>query len=93
MTEQTYTREDMARILNNAGWTCSGAHEPGNYDLCDDCRETCLEVAGVVIRALPKMLARAWDEGFVRAVASMTVYRTSDRSGLIPNPYREQEKA
>lgn len=64
MTEPTYTREDMARILNNAGWTCSGgAHEPGNYDICDDCQETCLDVADVVIRALPEMLAHAWDEG------------------------------
>ena len=38
-------------------------------------------------------MARAWEEGFVYAVASMTVYRTNDRSGLIPNPYREQEEA
>lgn len=38
-------------------------------------------------------MARAWEEGFVYAVASMTVYRTSDRSGFIPNPYREQEEA
>ena len=44
--------ERVARILNNAGWTCSGAaHEPGNYDLCDDCQETCLDVADVVIYA------------------------------------------
>lgn len=35
--------------------------------------------------------ARAWDEGFMWALASMTVSRTNDRSGLIPNPYREQE--
>ena len=64
MTEQTYTREDMARILNNAGWTCGrGAQEPGNYDDCDDCWEVCMDVADVVIRALPEMLARAWEHG------------------------------
>lgn len=49
--------ESVARILNNAGWTCSGgAHEPGNYDMCDDCRESCLEVADVVIRARPELI-------------------------------------
>lgn len=37
-------------------------------------------------------MARAWDEGFMWALASMTVSRTNDRSGLIPNPYREQEE-
>lgn len=90
----SYTREDMARILNNAGWTCSGGvHEPGNYNICDECRETCLDVADVVIRALPEILGRAWDEGFMYALASLTVYRTNDRSGLIPNPYREQEES
>lgn len=91
MTERTYTREDMARTLNNAGWTCSGAHEPGNYDLCDDCRETCLDVANVVIRALPKMLARAWEEGN-RARGADAIY-----TGLTgcpsdtPNPYEQEE--
>lgn len=44
--------ERVARILNNAGWTCSrGAHEPGSYDGCDECWETCMDVADVVIRA------------------------------------------
>lgn len=36
-------------------------------------------------------MARAWDEGFMYALASMTVYRTNDRSGLIPNPYEREE--
>lgn len=83
MTEHK-THEDMARILNNAGWTCGGGtHEPGNYDICDDCRETCLDVADVVIRARTEMLAQAWENGFVDAVASMSAYQANDRSGLI----------
>lgn len=36
-------------------------------------------------------MARAWGEGFADAVASMSVYQTNDRSGLIPNPYEQEE--
>ena len=36
-------------------------------------------------------MARAWEEGFVDAVASMSAYQTNDRSGLIPNPYEPDD--
>lgn len=36
----------IARQLNTDGWTCqNGAHEPGEFDRCDDCREACTELA------------------------------------------------
>lgn len=89
---RTYTREDMARILNNAGLTCSSVtHEPGNYDICDDCRKTCLDEVDAILRALPEMLARAWDEGY-RARGADAIY-----TGLTgcpsdtPNPYEQEE--
>ena len=45
--------ERVARALNLAGWTCSdGAHEPGNYDTCAQCRRVCNNGAHIAIAAL-----------------------------------------
>ena len=45
--------ERVARALNLAGWTCSdGAHEPGNYDTCAQCRRVCNNGAHIAIAAM-----------------------------------------
>lgn len=44
--------DDLARTLNAEGWTCLlGVHEPGEYDSCDDCADTCQELAQFLTRA------------------------------------------
>ena len=55
---------DLARALNEAGWTCfEGAHEPGNYDSCADCRRVCNEQVAALTPILSRALAEAWAQG------------------------------
>ena len=45
--------ERVARALNITGWTCGGgAHEPGNYDTCPECKGACDEGARAAIAAM-----------------------------------------
>ena len=47
--------ERVARALNITGWTCGGgAHEPGNYDTCPECKGACDEGARAAIAALTR---------------------------------------
>ena len=44
--------EAAARLLNLRGWTCfDGAHEPGEYDQCEQCRAECRSLARSVLTA------------------------------------------
>ena len=57
--------EELAKALNEAGWTCfEGAHEPGNYDSCADCRRVCNEQVAALTPILSRALAEAWVDGF-----------------------------
>lgn len=54
----------LARQINEAGWTYRAAHEPGDYDRCDQCREACDDLAAFIAPLIAREKAEAWDEGF-----------------------------
>lgn len=49
----------LARELNRAGWTHRAAHEPGDYDRCDECREACDELAAFIAPLIAREKAEA----------------------------------
>lgn len=44
--------EAAARALNLRGWTCFwGAHEPGEFDQCEQCQSECRSLARAALTA------------------------------------------
>lgn len=53
MPTRTEIIEAGARALNAAGWTCAGgAHEPGYFDICKECRKVSAEVTEAALSAM-----------------------------------------
>lgn len=55
MTTDDTALADLARKINEEGWTCnSGIHEPGEYGSCIACQAVSNEVARVVLPTIRK---------------------------------------
>lgn len=82
----------LARELNSMGWTYRAAHEPGDYDRCDECREACDELAAFIAPLIAREKAEAaadLDHERARTTRYVSAFRGMSRQYLAMQAERD----